>query len=58
MEHPFGQLSVAVPGLSPLKFLSTPSLLTGGQNGAKESLDAVQALLSNGQNTGVLAALF
>ena len=61
MEYPFGQLGSAVPAMSPPKLLPTPSLVAFWGEGGKcreDSLDAVQALLSSSQNTGVFSTPF
>ena len=57
MEYPFGQFGSAVLAVSPPKILPTPSLLVRGECW-RDSLDAVGALLSSSQNTGVLSTLF
>ena len=61
MEYPFGQLGSAVPAMSPPKLLPTRSLLAfwgEGGNCREDSLDAVRALLSSSQNTGVFSTPF
>lgn len=58
MEYPTGQLQSAVLAVSAPNLLHTLSLLIGEQSGKWESLDVVQAPLSNSQNTGVLPILF
>jgi len=56
--YPFGQFGPAVPALSPLSLWPTLSLLTGrAERKKREGLDAVQALLSNSQNIGLLSML-
>ena len=57
MEYPFGQLESTVLVVSPLNFLCAPSLLTEGVELEKEKALALQALLSNSQNTSVLSTL-
>jgi len=53
-------LWVNCPGYVPPKILHTPSLhvMGGWWGNVGESLDAVQALLSSSQNTGVLSICF
>ena len=58
MEYPTGQSGSAVLAVSPPNFLCTPSILAGEQSRTRESTAAVQAPLSNSQNTGVLKILF
>ena len=60
MEYPFGYFGSAVLAMSPSKILPTPSLMAFGGEGGKwrDSPDAVPALLSSSQNTGVLPTPF
>jgi len=57
MEYPLGQFGSAVPTTSPPKTLPAPSLLVRGECW-RDSLDAVQALLSSSGNAGVLSTPF
>jgi len=54
---PFGQFGSALLAVSPPKILPTLSLLVRRESW-RDSLDAVQALLSSSQNTGVLSTPF
>lgn len=55
IEHPFGQFRSAALVVSPPNFLLASSLTAvKAEQGNQKSLDAVQALLSNSLNTGVL----
>jgi len=58
IQYPFGQFVSAVLAISPPKILPILSLL--GEEGKrwKDSLDAVQTLLSSSQNTGMLSTPF
>jgi len=56
-EHPFGRFGSAVPAVSPPNLLPIPSQLAGQAGWEKESLDAMQVLLSNSQNTAVTSAV-
>jgi len=57
-EDPFGLLWSTVPAVSPPSLLPTSCLPPGSSRVRKEeSLDVVQALLSNSQNPVVLPAL-
>jgi len=61
MEYPLSSTWVSCPVASPSNHLPTLSLLTGkgqsGRVGKRESLAAVQVLLSISQNTAVLCTL-
>lgn len=58
-ENPFGQLQSIVPAVSSSIFLPTSSLqVVGAEWVEKGSLDAVEALLSNTESTGVLSTVF
>jgi len=54
-EYNFGQLGSAVQALSTPSLLPASTYLLQGQRD-RESLDAVQALLSSSQNTGVFVS--
>lgn len=61
MDYPFGQFRSEYPAVFALSLLCTLSILSGcGIEGVgkRESLGAVQALVSNSQNAGVLSTLF
>lgn len=52
IEHPFGHLGSDILAVYPLQILPSPSLLARGKcETIKDSLYAVQALLSSSQNT-------
>jgi len=57
-EYTFGQFGSAVLTMSTPKILPTPSLWGGRGACRRDSLDAVRALLSSSQNTGVLSTPF
>jgi len=56
MEYPFDQFGSAVLTMSLPSLLPTPRLPTF--EGQIDHLNAVQALLSSSQNTGVVSTLF
>jgi len=59
MEYPFGQFRPAVPAVpSPSAFPIPPHSLRGQRGKERESLDAVQALVSSSHNTSVSPVMF
>lgn len=58
MEYPFGHFGSAALPVSPPKILPTPQPTGEGGEFWRASLDAVGALLSSSQNTGVLSTTF
>jgi len=58
MEYLFGQFGSVVLAMSPSNLLLTSSLLAFGEQVWRDSLDAVQELLSSSQKIGVLSTSF